>query len=309
MTNVLLLIMSTLFLINPASGKKRNAPEIESLIRKVYGAANHPYQITYIDFSTLDDTLAQAIDQRVENIFAVGGDGTVNAIGTRLLNTSVNFGVIPSGSGNGYARNIGFSIRTKLAISQSLNAQVKKVDTGVFGGIPFLNVAGVGLDAEVAWNFSNGHRRGFAKYAQSSAESILSYQPENYTLTIDGNVQRFENIIGVAIANGTQWGYDAKVAPHARISDGYLDLLVVHKFPLIKVGFIVGMLFGGSLEQSKYVEVFRAKKIHIHRERDGMAQVDGEPFPSNREIDVEIKANSLNLLLPGTLTPEKVDAL
>ncbi|MEL6252046.1 MAG: diacylglycerol kinase family protein [Bacteroidota bacterium] len=305
----MLLVDHTLFLINPGSGKRNDADQVENLIADIYQKAGKRVQSLRIDFGRLDDQLEDAITSGVKNIYAVGGDGTVNAIGSRLVGKAVNFGVIPNGSGNGYARNLGYSIKTRLAIQQSLNSWAIKVDTGLFNDRIFLNVAGIGLDGEVARIFDEGGQRGFRPYVKSSAEGLRSYQAEDVKMILDGEEMEFSELYGIAIANGKQWGYDAKVSPQSSITDGLLDILVVKKFPLLKVGLVVSRLFNGKFERSKYVEVFQGKSLKIIRQEAGIAQIDGEPFESLAEINVSIKEKSLNVLLPGTLTEQKVQSL
>ncbi|MEL6670821.1 MAG: diacylglycerol kinase family protein [Bacteroidota bacterium] len=301
--------MQTLFLINPASGRKQDAEETAQLISEIYGKAGKPVTYEMIDFSRLDQRLEEAIAAGIHRIYAVGGDGTVNAIGTRLMHKPVCFGVIPKGSGNGYARNLGFSIRTKLAISQTLNAAPIQVDTATFNGQPFLNVAGVGLDAVVAWIFSEGKNRGFGPYIRSTAEGMLGYEPEDYEVEINGERVKKEKLMGIAIANGTQWGYNAKISPHASLTDGLLDIIMVRKFPILRVGSIVGKLFNGKMQKSRYVEVHRAREIKIWRKDSGPAQIDGEPIEAGREIHIQIQEKSLQVLLPNTLTEKKIQSL
>ncbi|MDX2246796.1 MAG: YegS/Rv2252/BmrU family lipid kinase [Bacteroidia bacterium] len=301
--------MKTLFLINPGSGRKRNSEKTSQLIHDVYSQAGASFETQIIDFENLDKTLETAIRKGFDHIFAVGGDGTVNAVGAKLIHKPVNFGVIPKGSGNGYARNLGFSTNTRLAIEQSLYATPIRVDTGLFNEQIFLNVAGVGLEAEVAKHFSLGKNRGFVPYAKSSAHRLFAYQPEDYTLSIDGKIQVFHKIMGIAIANGTQWGYDAKISPDARITDGMLDLIIIHKFPLLKAGLIVGKLFSGQFQDSRYVEIYKARTIEITRANAGPAQIDGEPVEAGRNISIRIVDKSLNVLLPNTLTEKKIDSL
>lgn len=301
--------MSTLFLINPASGRKRNAAATKAMIEEVYEQEEQSVKAEFIDFERLDHTLEEAIGQGVQNIYAVGGDGTVNAVGTRLIHKPINFGVIPKGSGNGYARNIGFSIRTKLAITQSLTASVVKVDTGDFSGVPFLNVAGIGLDAEVAYQFSLGSKRGFVPYVKRSAEGLIAMETEDYFMELDGKKYEFSDIVGIVIANGTQWGYDVKISSNARLTDGLFDILVVKKFPILKAGLMVRKLFNGKFQDSRYVEGFQAKEVFIKRKMSGAAQVDGEPIQAGKDIGVRLRPQSLNLLVPGTLTPEKIQSI
>lgn len=299
----------TLFLLNPASGRKRNAGNVRQIIQSAYDKAGKSYDIREIDFTRLDEMLETAKGEGIKRIFAVGGDGTVNAIGTRLIGSEVDFGIIPKGSGNGYARNIGFSVRPRLAVNQTLDATPKWVDTGMFDGKPFLNVAGVGLDAEVAMAFSQGNSRGFVPYARNTAEQLFAKRSATYQITLDGETRSFEDVIGIVLANGTQWGYDVKAHASASITDGWLDVMVVKKFPLIQAGSIVAKMFQGRFQNSKYVEVFQVKEMRIEREAPGFAQIDGEPMEAGAVIDASIRPASLKLLLPGTLTPEKAAAL
>ncbi|MFK7925391.1 MAG: diacylglycerol kinase family protein [Bacteroidia bacterium] len=301
--------MNTLFLINPGSGRKRDADQTEALIREVYAQEERPVQIQRIDFDRLDAILDEAEVSGVQKVFAVGGDGTVNALGAKMRYRNLQLGIIPKGSGNGYARNLGYSVNTRLAIRQSVDAQSITVDTGMMNETPFLNVAGVGLDAEVAHAFSLGKSRGFGPYIRRSAESLLQLQPQDYELEIDGEIHQFEKIIGIVIANGTQFGYDAKVNSHASLNDGFFDLLVVRKFPLVKTAMIVSKMFGGRFQDSNYVKVFRAKNIDIRRAEPGYAQVDGEPFETGTDITIRILENSLKVLLPSTLTDQKIQSL
>jgi len=301
--------MQTLFLINPGSGKRKNPAKTAELIHEIYGRAGLAAQTAFIDFPSLDECLQQALEAGVRNVFAVGGDGTVNAIAARLIDKQVNFGVIPKGSGNGFARNLGFSINTRLAIKQSMDSWSIKIDTGSFNDTPFVNVAGVGLDAVVAEIFAHKKKRGFSRYVRSSAEGLMSYRPEAYQIDIDGEELFRENIMAIAIANGTQWGYDAKISPQARLTDGLLDVIIVKHFPLIGAGGLIGRLFNGQIYNSRYVEVRQGKHIRIVRQAPGSAQVDGEPFEAGKEISIRVKEKSLNLLVPNTLTYKKIQSL
>jgi YegS/Rv2252/BmrU family lipid kinase len=299
----------TLFLTNPLSGRKKRASEILKRVDKTYAEQREQVWVREIDFGQLDQILEEAIEAGVQNIYAVGGDGTVNAIGAKLINRPVNFGVIPTGSGNGYARNIGFSIKTSLAVRQTIDAKAIQVDTATFNQKPFLNIAGIGLGAEVAHEYTTTKTRGFGPYLKSSARSIFSHKPEAYRLTIDGKIMDLEDVLGIEVAIGTQYGYQAKAAPLASITDGLLDIVVIKSFPMIKAASIVSKLFRGQVNRSKHIDFYQGKSVRIERDQPGKAQMDGEPFDAPSLIDIHIKEHSLNLVLPNTLTGEKIASL
>ncbi len=301
--------MATLFLINPTSGRKRQPAATAALIEQIYQRARRQVGVRILDFERLDAMLETAIEQGFTHIYAVGGDGTVNALGQRLMHLPVNFGVIPHGSGNGYARNLGVATDLPLAIRQSLDATAIKVDTGQFGEHIFLNVAGIGADAEVAYQFSLGQKRGFLPYARHSARELLRYQGQTYEVEIDGQRHVFEEVLGLTVANGTQWGYDARVAARASLTDGLLDLIVVQKFPFHQAAKVLSQLFKGKFDRSPYVQVFRARELLLRRDAPGNAQVDGEPIAAGAEIQVQVHPASLNLLLPNTLSAQKITSI
>ncbi len=302
-------LMGTLFILNPGAGTSRRKNSLVDNIYQTYQDAGQNVLVEEIDFGDLGGQIKQAGEAGVSRIFAVGGDGTVNAIGSRLIGTSLHFGVIPAGSGNGYARNLGFSINTSLAIRQSLHARTILVDTGVFDGHPFLNVAGCGLDAEVAWYFSMAGRRGFGPYAKSTFQTIRKLKPAHYELDIDGEVHQVDNLFGIIIANGAQWGYDAKVARDVSLTDGQFDILTVGRFSMLLAGVMAFRMFNGTLNKSRRVSTFQGRHIIIRRKHSGPIQVDGEALEGSREIHVSVVPESLRLLLPNTLTQEKINTI
>lgn len=301
----------TLFLINAFSGKVRRVgfENISRQINEIYQKANEKVEIRKIDFNLLENWVQNAPNQGIKNIFAVGGDGTANAISAYLIHSPLNFGIIPMGSGNGFARNIGFSIHLPLAIRQSIHAEPLLVDTGVFGKHIFLNVGGVGIDADVAQAYAKSTLRGMIPYITNATKTFFTYPPQDYRLIIDGVEHLFPKAWAAGATNGTQWGYDAKVSPNSLISDGWLDVIIIKKIPLWAIPMLLGHLILGKLTDSRYVWHKKAKKIQIIRNEAGTAQVDGEAIEEEAIINIEIREKSLRLLLPNTLTDKKIESL
>lgn len=301
--------MSSLFLINPGSGKQKDSRAVSALISQVYQNAGKSVSIKEIQFDTLTQTIKDAQQGGIRRIFAVGGDGTVNAIGSKMLGTSMHFGIIPMGSGNGYARNLGISVRTSLAIRQTLDAQTILADTGMFADRPFLNVAGFGLDSEVAQRFERQSKRGFRPYMISTFQAVRALQPQTIHILVDGKAHRFDDVFGVVVALGGQWGYDAKVGRNVSLTDGLFDILVVRAFPLIQAGVMASRMFYGSLKGSRNIIFFQGKEVEIVREEEGSIQIDGEPSQTGHTLKASIIPQSLHLLVPNTLSRNKINQL
>ncbi|MFN0201825.1 MAG: diacylglycerol/lipid kinase family protein [Bacteroidia bacterium] len=301
----------TLFLINPFSGKIRQVG-VEKVIRLVedtYKKQKAQVEVRKIDFEQLDTWLLNAPNEGFQHIFAVGGDGTANALGAKLVNTSLNMGIIPMGSGNGFARNIGFSVDLALAIRQSVRPQVLKVDTGMFGKHFFLNVAGVGIDADISARYASSTTRGILPYITNTTKSYFHFQPETYTLIVDGKEHTFEEVWAAGVTNGTQWGYNFKMSPESLLTDGVLEVLIIKKVPVLGMPNMLRNALFGNIDKTRYVERLHGRHVILKRAQAGIAQVDGEAIEEGAEIDIRIFPKSLNLLLPNTITLNKMKSL
>lgn len=290
--------MHSLFLVNPLAGKVRNVGEVTSLIQSVYQDAGQSCEVQVLDFDHLDHTLRQAIEGPYARIFAVGGDGTINAIGSRLVHSGKSFGIIPAGSGNGLGRHLKIPTHLARAIRMAPYLRPLAIDTGLFGTHPFINLAGIGLDAQVAYHFSLGKRRGLLPYVQHSAWSLLNRASLEVEIGTGDHWQHFGNVLGVTIANGTQWGFEAKIANGASLSDGLLDIRVIHRFPLIVVPPMLVRLFNGTLHHSPYITAFQAPKVRLRSSYSKWIQIDGEPQKGHQEYEVQVQPRSLQLLVP-----------
>ncbi len=298
----------SLFLINPHSAKVREKgfDKLAAEIYSIYRAAGASVEVRKIDFSVLASWIEDAHYQGIKHVFAVGGDGTANAVGTHLVGKKhLRLGIIPLGSGNGLARNIGFSTHFRLAVQQSLSTQYIEVDIGKFGEHTFLNAAGLGLDADVVTRYQHSKTRGIMAYAVEIFKSVFSYLPQDYEVEIAGKTEKMTNIWVLSLMNGTQWGYDAISSPTSLITDGYFELLTLKKSSFFVILYDFILLFLRKVQLSPRVRTIRCQKVRILQANPSPAHVDGEHISVGVEIVAEILPKALCLLLPKTLTKEK----
>ena len=150
--------------------------------------------------------------------------------------------IVPTGSGNGLARELGISLRPERAIATATRGIDHTIDVGELGGRLFVNLAGVGLDASVASLFDRLTGRGWPRYVQATLSTVFSYIAEAYTITVGGETFEDRALI-VALANGRQYGNGAVIAPHAKLDDGLLDLVLVGPLSALQVLGAVRRLF------------------------------------------------------------------
>ena len=152
--------MKIRFIINPISGTGKQKG-IEEYITKHF----KNFEIIHTK-KTGDATRIskEAANENIDAIIAVGGDGTVNECLNSLVNTNTALGVIPCGSGNGFAYHIGMGRTIEKAVKQLKNIHIENIDTCTVNGVPCVNVSGIGFDAHIANLFLTLTDRGFVKY-------------------------------------------------------------------------------------------------------------------------------------------------
>lgn len=285
------------FIINPISGVNRNPRKIVGWIEKIFRDSPIRYETVYTE-KRGDATLlaASAVEKGFDIVAAVGGDGTINEIGRALVNTGVALAVIPSGSGNGFARNFRIPLNQFLAIKLLLAPRFATIDSGRLNEHLFFNVAGFGLDAIISQNFEEFGIRGPLPYFLLGTRAFLNFQPDPVQLILDNEKLEISPLV-LSIANGPEYGNGAVIAPLARPDDGMLDVTILDNMPIWKAVPNLYRLFNGTIDQMEGFHSFRVKSVVIERPRPGAVQTDGNPHQENAVLNVEVIPDSLKVVV------------
>ena len=232
-------------------------------------------------------------------VIAWGGDGTINEVASELAFRDISFAVIPSGSGNGLARELKIPLHTDQAFEVALGGTERVIDAGELEGKLFFNVAGVGLDAQVAHEFAvtGLERRGFARYIEIASRQLFSFHATEYLIVADGVSWQARALI-VALANGRQYGNGAVIAPDARIDDGRLDVIVVGERSALKAVTQMPMLFNGRIARVPGITMTPAQDVAISSAAPMIYHVDGEPCGGGTSIRARIRPQALRVRVP-----------
>jgi diacylglycerol kinase (ATP) len=288
--------MKALFVLNERSGAKRGY-DIADVIR---AATAFEHEIVPCSRKEdLDGIIERAERNSVEVVFAVGGDGTVHETAKRLIGRSLALGVLPIGSGNGFARHIGLPVDPAAALTSCRGGRIETIDTATVNGHPFLGVMGIGFDAIVAERFASSSVRGLQTYLREGLQAFTAFKAEEYDVTANGTTKRQRAFV-IAVANSGQYGNNARVAPLASLQDGLLDVVVVDDTDFINAAFLMARLFSGSFHRAAGVTTFQTTEVTIRRPTPGPAHLDGEPLTLSEELHVKIAPRSLRLLVPDT---------
>ena len=241
----------------------------------------------------------RAVEEGVDTILVAGGDGTINTVGKALIGSDVALGVIPAGSGNGFARHFGIPLTPAKAVSVLATASTRRIDVGIANDRPFFVTCSMAWDASIAKGFAQSHIRGVLPYIFAGVNEFLEYQPQDMHVEIGGNEEIiFKRALVFTIANMTQFGGGAKIAPQAQPDDGYLELVVALHQDVAKLFANIGKLFNGSLDELPEVITKKFKEMVVKRRNASPIQIDGELVEAPEKIYIKVVPAALKVLVP-----------
>lgn len=294
----------TMLIINPISGTTAKDGIDQAVIRRLQPLGMQ-VDVRYTTCRGDATRLArEAASLGYGSVLAVGGDGTVNETARALGGTSTAMAIIPAGSGNGLARHIGLPIDPLLSIDVVAQQHIQPVDYGSVNSKEFFVTMGVGFDATVAHNFARQSRRGLLTYVKSAVEEYLHYAPEVYTIEAGGELLTEQAFI-IAVANASQYGNNAYIAPGASITDGLLDVTVIHAGDTLSTAFVGFDMMTGYLNRNVKVHTLRVPSLTIYRSTPGPAHIDGEPVDMDRRLDIICHPGALHMYTPLNKMPFK----
>lgn len=286
-----------MLIVNPISGtgNKKDVPEV---VERTLAAEGYSTDVRFTG-GRGDATMfaSEASDKGYYGVLACGGDGTVNETARALCGSQTALGILPAGSGNGLARHLGIPMDVELAMEIVCQRNVVPSDYGSVNGVPFFCTFGMGFDAAVSHRFARQNHRGLLSYVRSALSEYVQFRPTTYTISANGKLLT-EKAFLVAVCNASQWGNNAYIAPEASLTDGLLDITVVHSGSPIDAA-VMGMdIFTGFISKNTMVHCFRAPAAVIYRSEKGEAHVDGEPMMFDEILDVKCHRGALRLFTP-----------
>ena len=280
-----------LFIINPNSGRKK----AEILLKKIKEYS--------VDFSTIITTdkkdFKRVLNDKVEDyklFVLVGGDGTVNSSVRFFLNIKDKImAIYPAGSGNGFARELGYEASLEKLMQAIKNPETVDIDVLGVGKRICINVAGIGFDSFVAHQFHQQKGRGLKNYIWATIKSIFQFKPFDATIISDD--QKIEGKYQmITVANTRQFGNNAIISPQSKPDDGIFELVLVKPFPFYLYPIFVFRMFTNSLKASKYIDYIPVRnQVEIFSDFN-LYHIDGEPKTHKGKLKIKLEASKIKFL-------------
>lgn len=291
--------LRSVFVVNPVAGKAgtraARRTRVEDFIRQ------HRLEAT-IELSRRGGHAAElaraAVARGAQLVVSVGGDGTLNEVASALVDTGVLYGMIPTGSGNGLGRDLGLPLDFNRALHTLLDGRVREIDTGQVNGLPFFNVMGLGFDAEIGRRFNLSRERGFITYLRIGLGAFFSYRKQPLVIENESGAPVAVEAFLTSVANSTQYGNNARIAPLARLDDGRLDLVSIRTRNVFAALPIVVRLFAGTIHRSRWVYSHQGSRFVIRRAAPGPIHTDGEVHDCAADLEISVRPRSLRVVVP-----------
>ena len=280
------------FILNPISGSN-NLSLRNTLISLIESNAENVILETATQKHAVELT-QKAIVAGAKKIIAIGGDGTINEVGSVLTNTEIPLGIIPLGSGNGLARHLNIPMQVEKAYQVALNGNPIKIDVGNINGKRFFCTAGIGFDATVANAFAKGEKRGLFNYITATLSSLIKYKP----IQVSINQGPLEEVFSLTIANANQFGNNAYISPFSNIQDGTLEIVKIKKMNWLQASIVSMRLFFKLIHNSPLVEIIKTKEVKIAYKSNANLHMDGEALQTTEPVlNISIEASALKVIV------------
>lgn len=268
--------MNYVFVVNPVAGNGKTL-EIIGILKEYCKLFKINYNILYTN--TKDNYLIEKyVNRKNTTIFCVGGDGTLNLLVNKLASKEANLGIIPSGTGNDFYKTF-------------KDFKGDKIDLGKVNNRYFINVASIGLDAEIA-NYANKLKKETNTknvYVKSLIHEYLNFKPID--LNIDGKEQTSTIL---TVCNAKYYGEGFQISPQSKLNDGMFDVIDVKSLKKLEILYLISKLVKGTHLSDKKVNSYKTDYITISSNRILNCNIDGEIIKGNK-FNFSLEHNSLNV--------------
>lgn len=284
--------------VNPA--KLVDVAELRRTVKGALSAAGWPEPLWFE--TTVDDPgrgqARQAVDAGVDVLFVCGGDGTVRSCVSALVGTEVALAVLPTGTGNLLAANLGLSNDLPAGIQVAIDRGRRHLDIGVVDDQVFTVLAGMGFDAQMlaATSESTKARIGWPAYVMGAARHLRD-RPMRVSIRVDDNPPVRRRARSVLVANVGRLQGGVRLLPDAEPDDGCLDVAVLTPRTL-RHWLAMGWAVVRRRRRVPRLEVFRGQQVVVASNRVQPRELDGDLIEPGRILRVGIRPGALSLCVP-----------
>jgi len=282
-----------LFIINPGSGN--NTVDWPQLIAGYFVSSNYIIEL----FQLPQDYTEQAITDKImlfnpRQVVAVGGDGTIKLVAACLMQKNIALGILPAGSANGLAKELGISVVPEDALAVIAKGVSKKIHVTNINNEICIHLSDIGFNAFVMKMFEMQERRGMWGYLKASINVLWKNSRMEVEMHIDNKAIKISAAM-IVIANGTKYGTGAVINPIGKLDDDMFEVIAIKK---ISIHEIFKMTFSHAPYDLNKTQVFQTDSLSIRSGKKVHFQVDGEYRGKVNEVKAILIKDALEIIIP-----------
>jgi len=289
-------LIKYLFIINNGSGRN-STHSWEDTIKDFFKEKTETFQIYSLpDMFDTKQIKDHILLVKPEQVIAVGGDGTVTMLANILIGTDIPLGILPGGSANGMAKELGIDEQPLEALKIIEEGFMLEIDLIKINHKKYcLHLSDLGLNAHLIKHFDEGKVRGKLGYALVLLKTLWRKEKMEVIIrTKETNIRR--NAFMVALANASKYGTGAVINPEGKLNDGLFEVIIVKK---LSVGHLLKMLIKPGLFNSSKIEIVSCTSVEINTRNKVHFQIDGEYQGRTKHLTAEINKGAVKMIVPS----------
>lgn len=281
-----------LFIINPTSGS--NKLNFKEEINSFFESRAEEIQLFELPKSCKIETIREEINNaKADRVIAVGGDGTLKLVAECLLGTETPIGIIPAGSANGMAKELGIPMDIQEALELTVTGKPKQIHAISINDELCIHLADIGFNAYIVKKFDELPERGMLTYAKAAWHAFWNHQKMDVEFKIGDKLIKAKAAM-VALANATMYGTGLQINPDGKLDDNLFEIILVKEYAVME---IIKIWISKLPWNPKKIESFQTSGLKISTKHKVHFQVDGEYFGKVNTIEAKLIPKAINIIV------------
>lgn len=284
-----------LFVVNPISGGNDKSQLVDEA-KHYFQELGHNVHCHELNGKTDEDEVAKLIDEwEPDRVIAVGGDGTLKLVAGLLIGKEIPIGLIPAGSANGMAMELGIPAEIEACLEIIDNDNIRPIDAIIVNEREVcLHLSDIGLNAQLVKRFEQSDRRGKWGYLREVLGVLIRRKQLRVRIVVDGKVYPRKAFM-IVLANARMYGLGTMINPDGDLRDGKMEIVVVKRVSLWE---LLKMFFKYRHFNPRKIEIIQAEEVTITSAKNAWFQVDGEYLGKVKEVNARVHKHALRMILP-----------
>ncbi len=282
-----------LFVVNQGSGNKDES--LSQLIINHFSKSEIAIELFELPRKCTVEQVKKAIDKsKADKVIAVGGDGTLKLVAECLLNTQTPIGIIPAGSANGMAKELGIPLNIEEALELVITGHTQKIHATLVNNELCIHLSDIGFNAYLVKKFDELPTRGMLTYAKSAWHAFWNHRKMEVQFKINNRNIKTDAAM-VVIANATKYGTGLKINPNGKLNDNVFEIILIKEYAVME---ILKIWISKLPWNPKKIERFQASAVQITTKHKVHFQVDGEYLGKTNKVEAKLLPNAISVIMP-----------